>query len=407
MSFLEMSMMGGAMILCILLLRALAGRRIPTAVLSAMWIAVLLRLTAPVSIPSPLSFLGFLQQAKQPMAVISHTMPAVSPAPPSPLNYIWLVGAALCMLSFLAVGIRQRSVLQAALPAPMTKKLTAALAAQRLSRPVSVYTSDRISTPLTYGLFRPRIVLPSHMALCGKELDFVLAHECGHIQRGDAAKKHLMLAILCLHWFNPLVWVMMFVMGRDMELNCDRRVLQKYGSHVRASYARTLLDLEERKRFSGILMECFSKSPLEERIRFVMKGRKTTLAAVLAAVLVFGCAATVFATSPGAPNSVAISSVWVQAMHSAADEIILAPAGTAVDIWKSPVRAAVWPGVELTVPTVTVMEQSGNRMLLAALPNSTVKYGGMVSVSTTQTVDAIPAMEYSISYVISDKSARP
>jgi beta-lactamase regulating signal transducer with metallopeptidase domain len=74
-------------------------------------------------------------------------------------------------------------VLKTALPASMTPELNAALNSQRMNRKVTVYTSDRISTPLTYGMIRPRIVLPSSMKLSLQELNFIMAHECGHVKR--------------------------------------------------------------------------------------------------------------------------------------------------------------------------------------------------------------------------------
>ncbi len=311
MSFLHMSLMGGAMILCVLLLRLLTRGRLPAAVLSIMWAAALLRLMLPLEVSSSLSIAGLFDKSAQKIAMTAPAQPIMEFAILSPLTFIWLCGAVLCAVFFLTVGIRQRRVLKTSLPAIMTPALKKALAEQLLPRPVIVYTSDRISTPLTYGLWKPRIVLPSHMALYGEELRFVIAHECAHIKRLDAAKKSVLLMAVCLHWFNPLVWLMAALCRRDMELACDRKVLKACGAGARALYARTLLNLEERKRFSGILMECFSRSPLEERIRSIMTGKKSTAAGVLAAVMVFFLTTAVFATSPGEQTAARTNTVFL------------------------------------------------------------------------------------------------
>ena len=58
--------------------------------------------------------------------------------------------------------------------------------------------------------------------------------------RGDLLA--LLAAAACLHWFNPLVWVMLVLANRDLELSCDAAVVRLYGAEARAPYARTLLE---------------------------------------------------------------------------------------------------------------------------------------------------------------------
>lgn len=386
MSLVEMSLMGSAMILCVLLLRAVVRGRLPARLLSAMWMAALLRLLLPVAIPSSLSFLGLVKPST---TVYAYAQPAAGAAAASPLAALWLLGAAACALIFFTKYVRQRRVFQTALPAPMTKELTAALQAQHLSRRVAVLVSDRISTPLTYGLIRPRILLPASMERTGEALGYVIAHECGHIRRGDAAKRLLVLAALCLHWFNPLVFIMAAAYRRDTEQACDRHVVQKYGPAARAAYARTLLDLEERKGFSGILFECFSQSPLEERIRSIMAGKRATWAGVLAAVAVYGCTAAVFATSPAAATQT-VSSVTVAASvpsifyHA---QWAQAPEASAVYIWQGDALYATASALELAAPATAAVGALGE-----AAPALSVSYGGTASGLSDQPVSFTRAL---------------
>lgn len=105
----------------------------------------------------------------------------------------------------------------------------------------SVYLADHISTPFVLGLFRPKIYLPS--ALPEGERGYILLHERHHIRRLDHAVKLLAFLALCVHWFNPLVWLMFVLLGRDMEMSCDEAVMKKLGEAVRADYSASLLRL--------------------------------------------------------------------------------------------------------------------------------------------------------------------
>lgn len=86
--------------------------------------------------------------------------------------------------------------------------------------------SDRIVTPLVFGIVNPKIILPAFLTADGSgRLKFVLAHEAVHVRRGDNLWKIVMMVAVCIHWFNPLVWIMYVLFTRDMELSCDEKVL--------------------------------------------------------------------------------------------------------------------------------------------------------------------------------------
>ena len=101
---------------------------------------------------------------------------------------------------------------------------------------------------------------------------------------------------VCVHWFDPLVWVMYVLANRDLELSCDEIVVHRFGG-ARADYARTLIRMMETRSGVAPLCNGFSKNAIEERITAIMKTKKTTIISfVLAAVLITGTAAA-FATS--------------------------------------------------------------------------------------------------------------
>ena len=141
-----------------------------------------------------------------------------------------------------------------------------------MKRPILVRQSDRISAPLTYGIFRPVILMPKKMDWKNeKQLQYVLSHEYVHICRYDTVTKLVATLALCIHWFNPFVWVMYILFNRDIELACDESVIRQFGEKSKSAYSLMLINMEATK--SGLLPFCnnFSKNAIEERITAVMK----------------------------------------------------------------------------------------------------------------------------------------
>lgn len=107
------------------------------------------------------------------------------------------------------------------------------------------HPAGRISSPLTFGVLRPVILVPKKTDWTDETaLRYVLEHEFVHIQRFDVLSKLLLIAAVCVHRFNPLVWVMYVLANRDLELSCDETVLRRFGGDVRAAYARVLIRME-------------------------------------------------------------------------------------------------------------------------------------------------------------------
>ena len=126
--------------------------------------------------------------------------------------------------------------------------------------------------PFVLGLFRPRIYLP--LGLSGAERAYVLAHERAHIRRLDHATRLLAHLALCLHWWNPLVYLALRLSARDMELSCDERVLSRADGDERAGYANALLDLSAAPaRLPGTPL-AFGESDAGARIKNVLRYRK-------------------------------------------------------------------------------------------------------------------------------------
>lgn len=229
------------------------------------------------------------------------TKPAIS-LPVEPSALIWGVGAAALGLYFVVGYWRATREFDMSLPVehPFCGEwLQRQKEKMPLRRQIRIRQFDRIGTPLTYGVRRPTILLPNQtLEEQPKTLTYILTHEYVHIRRFDCVSKLLLSAALCLHWFNPLVWVMYVLANRDLELSCDEMVLRLLGIENRSAYAMALLEMEEKRSGFGALYSAFGKNAIEERIGAIMKMKKRSLlSAVMAVVLVFTLTACL-ATSP-------------------------------------------------------------------------------------------------------------
>ncbi len=92
---------------------------------------------------------------------------------------------------------------------------------------MEIRQSDRIAALLTYGVLRPVVLIPKQTDWTDEtRLKVILTHEFVHIRRFDTLTKLLLAAALCIHWFNPFVWVMYVLANRDIELSCDETVVR-------------------------------------------------------------------------------------------------------------------------------------------------------------------------------------
>ena len=317
MKLLQLSLAGGVMILVITVIRALAIERLPKKTFLALWAAALVRLLAPVSLPSALSIYSLLARrapaaaewtavpalpdlpvAAETAAAAAAQQTASAPAAQPPVwMIVWAVGAAVCAVVFAVAYGRCCREFRASFPVE-NDVIRRWLQSHPLRRTIAIRQSGRISSPLTFGVLRPVILMPKKTDWTDETaLRYVLEHEFVHIQRFDVLSKLLLIAAVCVHWFNPLVWVMYVLANRDLELSCDETVLRRFGGDVRAAYARVLIRMEATRGGFAPLCNHFGKNAIEERITAIMKTKRITIVSLgLAALLVAGTV-TVFATS--------------------------------------------------------------------------------------------------------------
>ena len=167
-----------------------------------------------------------------------------------------------------------------------------------LDRNYRIKELERISSPLTYGFINPVILIPkSILAAEIENMEYILLHEWNHIRRWDTLKKWLLVMILCIHWFNPLVWVMFMLVNRDIELCCDEDLVCMIGENNKKKYANLLINMEEKRIKLNPLCLGFGNNYMKERIVSIMEIKKASTSMILLATILVIGATTVFATS--------------------------------------------------------------------------------------------------------------
>jgi len=330
MDILQLSVSASVMIVAVVVIRALTLHRLPKRTFLVLWGVVVCRLLIPFSIPSRFSFYTGIDRLKRMFAesAVIPSSPAVITsgantaniaaagetigigAPTataaisvSPIEIAWFAGMCACALIFIAAYIKCRREFKTSLPVD-NDFAVCWLREHSLRRPLQIRQSDRIKAPLTYGVFRPVILLPKTID-CSDEvgLKVILAHEFTHIRRFDTLIKLVMTAAVCVHWFNPFVWVMYVLANRDIELSCDEAVVRTFGETMKSAYAMTLIGWEERKSSLAPLISGFAKNAIEERITAIMKIKKYTIPAVFVAILLVVGVTVAFATSNAAADN--------------------------------------------------------------------------------------------------------
>jgi beta-lactamase regulating signal transducer with metallopeptidase domain len=329
-TLLELTLSGSVLALLLLGLRYVALRRMPSTVYYYAWLLVLLRFALPL--PGLIPITGeanteettvyretFIRDYNEQMPVLpQNAVPAVSPESQIPLQTeetqatvsarktthwmgwrspilwlsLWACGTAVSLgvtvLAYLRFTVRLRYELHR--PDRFTRDLYASIP----GRKPALFRSDAVRTPLMFGIFSPKIVLPERK-YDEELLRNILRHELMHYRRYDTLYKWAAVAILSAHWFNPLSWFIRKELNRSCELSCDEMLLRSMTREEKQSYGNTLLSMAAASALpAGVVATTFAteKRNLKERLVQIMNYRKSgarMLAAVLALALLAGC----------------------------------------------------------------------------------------------------------------------
>ena len=287
-----------ALVLAVLLVRAIFKNRVPKRMLYALWLVVLLKLCLPgtlVSLPVlpaedaavpaqsaelPAQTTPVIQQpaqtvtqpqapAQQPVSPVQETVkPAAKPLATAQIfQIVWFSGSALLGLwlfgTWLTFTIRLRK----------SRKFLG-----RRGK-TNIYVSKRIKSPCLAGLI-PAVYLTEDV-LRNDTTELIVRHELTHLHHLDFLWSLCRTIAVIVYWWNPFIWLAAICSKRDAELACDEAVAAKLPESKRLAYARAILAQAPRKTAALSL----AGPPVKERILFLTKKQRTSVLCVLLALL--------------------------------------------------------------------------------------------------------------------------
>ena len=159
-----------------------------------------------------------------------------------------------------------------------------------------IWECDTIHTSFLWGLFHPRIYLPSGMNEETKR--YVIRHERAHQKRGDHWWKVIGYVLLVIYWFQPLMWIAYWIFARDIEYACDEHVIGNLSFAERKEYAQALLlcGSGRSRRLAGPL--AFGGLGVKPRIKNVLSYQKPGRGKIAISLLVCVVVSVCFLTNP-------------------------------------------------------------------------------------------------------------
>ena len=281
---LNMSILGSVAGIVVLLLRRI--KVLPRVGVYLMWVLPLIRFWAPIGIANKYSLLSLISQYTTKTVVVweqapEYTMTNSIQAATEyfPIEYktdllkdifnlsgiIWAIIAAAAILCSILLYIFTKSALK---DAKHIKE--------------NIYRSGNVLSPAIYGIYKPKIILP--MGISDADLEFILMHEQIHIRRRDNLWRVIAVITVCVHWFNPLVWVFLKCFFADMELACDAGVLKNLDESKHKGYASALLSFSAGKSYYA---SAFGGAKTRPRIENILSYKKLTLASLLCFAALF------------------------------------------------------------------------------------------------------------------------
>ncbi|HEM4048725.1 M56 family metallopeptidase [Streptococcus suis] len=210
----------------------------------------------------------------------------------SKVNRVFIAG--LLLIYVITQIIQRNKAMKNSISVENDKRVIEALNLFKLKRKINILVNDKIKVPITYGVIRPKIILQSHILEDDELLKCVLIHELTDIKKFDIVFNHIKNLIACVYWYNIFILIASRYMEDDIEVLCDKLVIQRVGDTVnnRKEYCISMLKLIEQKEYTKRVV--LKLHPTKERM-VIMKKWKRTFSGVCAFALVTALSFTAFA----------------------------------------------------------------------------------------------------------------
>lgn len=296
------------LIAVVVLLRGVFASRLDKRLQYALWLPVLVRLMLPFSFEGPFGVTSAAppgagstgktfvmdEAAAQIVGPAPVGTPAQNALPPSGaptvaapfpwgevIVWTWIAGVVAVAAVTLFVNLRFWAQVSKARAPMACRPLLGELCAQLgIKHRPQLFVSDRVGSPCVVGLWRPCIILTPSATADQAALRYILLHELTHIKKADNITAVLRAVCCAVYWYNPLVWLASYLSHRDCELACDASVTRRLDRAQKQEYGMALISQLRRgvQPFTAIQTAAtltMGKKEMPERIKMIMKNRKT------------------------------------------------------------------------------------------------------------------------------------
>lgn len=286
---LNMSIISSIIIVLLITIRAVFSKWIPKTFIYYMWSIALFRLLLPLSVPYELSLINILSKniikvipVKIEVSNINEfsTLNTIQAADSYfPIEYksnrlkiifeyagiIWLAGAVLFLIALIILYLITKREINNSINEVNVSDLD-------IYKNVRLYKSELTASPFVFGILKPKIIIPQNIDY--NIIKYPICHEICHIKRYDNLWKMITLISVCIHWFNPFVWLFLYISIGDMEFSCDEKVLKNMNNNERKNYANALVSFASKQR---ALYTAFGGSKVKKRIVNIINYKKIPL----------------------------------------------------------------------------------------------------------------------------------
>ncbi len=158
----------------------------------------------------------------------------------------------------------------------------------KIKRRLPLCLNNQAVSPMLVGVISPMLILPA-MDVSSGELRNILRHELTHHRRLDYLYKWLLQITLCLHWFNPLIYLVVKQINKNCELSCDEGVISRLDSDDRIIYGDALMaSLTSQGNYGNFVVSMTMSENggiIKERLDMIMNYKKKTRPVVLLTLL--------------------------------------------------------------------------------------------------------------------------
>ncbi len=167
------------------------------------------------------------------------------------LCILWCIGIFIMIMLIIKSMLRFNNIKNSALPLQnlaVRKLYHDCLDEMHITKPIPVYSTAFLKSPIIVGLFKPCIYLPIHLIsdYNANDIRYMLMHELEHYKYKDALANYFMNIVGVLYWFNPFVWYSLKEMKNDREVACDTSVLKLLDEDDYKDYGNTLINFAEK-----------------------------------------------------------------------------------------------------------------------------------------------------------------